>query len=129
MQPGARWTLPKASAGLGRVLYLFQGAGLSIAGETVRPTSAIQLRSGREVAMVNGEQTSELLMLQARPIGEPVAHRGPFVMNTPEELSQAFSDYRRTHFGGWPWPRDAPVHPPQRARFATHADGHTEEPG
>ncbi len=72
---------------------------------------------------------AELLLLQGRPIGEPVAQHGPFVMNAPHEIQQAFADYRRTGFGGWPWPSDGPVHPREQGRFAIHADGRREEPG
>lgn len=67
-------------------------------------------------------------LLQGRPIGEPVARHGPFVMNAPHEIQQAFADYRRTGFGGWPWPSDGPVHPREQGRFAVHADGRREEP-
>ena len=51
-------------------------------------------------------------------VGEPVAQYGPFVMNTQEEISQAFIDYRKTQFGGWPWDEDAVVFPREKPRFA-----------
>ena len=44
----------------------------------------------------------------------------------PAELQQAFADYRRTQFGGWPWAADDPVHPRTEGRFAKHADGKVE---
>jgi quercetin 2,3-dioxygenase len=76
----------------------------------------------------NGPDESEFLFLQGRPIGEPVAQYGPFVMNTRDEIQQAFRDYQRTGFGGWPWPSDEPVFPRTEGRFAKHADGHMERP-
>ena len=51
---------------------------------------------------------------------------GPFVMNNDTEIQQAFQDFQRTQFGGWPWPNNAPTHQSVRGRFAKHADG-TEE--
>ncbi|MCH4886874.1 hypothetical protein EZV73_04805 [Acidaminobacter sp. JC074] len=67
------------------------------------------------------------LILQSEPIGEPVTMYGPFVMNTEEEINQAYSDYRSTRFGGWPWERSDPVHGKEKKRFAKYADGSKEE--
>jgi hypothetical protein len=68
------------------------------------------------------------LLLQGRPIGEPVVQYGPFVMNTREEIRQAFADYQQTQFGGWPWPSPDPVHARDAGRFARRSDGKTERP-
>ena len=130
MAPGARWQLPAASgAGTQRQLYFFKGASLAVAGQAVRQHSAIALRAGQAVELANGEQEAVLLLLQGRPIGEPVAQYGPFVMNTQAEIGQALADYQRTQFGGWPWLESDPVHGRAPARFARHPDGRRESPG
>ncbi len=127
MAPGARWVLPPAKGdGTRRMLYFFVGAHLGVDGRAVAVRSSIELQAGVAVTIVNGDQAAELLMLQGRPIGEAVAQYGPFVMNTEQELRQAFDDYRRTQFGGWPWPDPAPVHGDEDVRFARHADGRVE---
>ncbi len=71
-------------------------------------------------------EDAEFLYLQGRPIAEPVVQYGPFVMNSAAEIQTAFLDYRRTQFGGWPWPSDEPVHPRAEGRFAVHANGKRE---
>ena len=48
---------------------------------------------------INSEQAAVLLVLSAEPLLEPIAHSGPFVMNTREELQQAFSDFYQGKFG------------------------------
>jgi quercetin 2,3-dioxygenase len=127
LAPGAQWSLPAArSAQTRRVIYFFKGDALSVAGQAVPGQSVIEVRADQPCSFVNGEAESELLVLQGRPIGEPVAQYGPFVMNTEAEIHQAFADYRRTEFGGWPWGRNDPVHPRSEGRFAKHADGRIE---
>lgn len=134
LQPGARFTLPAAaSGGVGqgtrRVLYFFAGDALTVAGHRVTDHVAMELDATQAVELVNGGTFGECLLLQARPIGEPVAQYGPFVMNTQAEIQQAFSDYQRTRFGGWPWGSDAPTHGQlAQGRFARRPGGVEETP-
>jgi hypothetical protein len=100
---------------------------LDIGGHSVTVQTVTEVGAQDALELSNGDTACELLVLQGRPIGEPVAQYGPFVMNTQAEVAQAFADYRRTEFGGWPWPATDPVHPRERGRFARHADGHVEE--
>ena len=126
MTAGATWTMPAARAGTNRTLYFFRGEGARIADRSFKDKAGVRLRPEVPVTIVAGPDGAELLLLQGRPIGEPVVQYGPFVMNTPREIEQAFADYRRTQFGGWPWPKDDPVHGHEDVRFARHADGRIE---
>jgi quercetin 2,3-dioxygenase len=129
MQAGARWTLPAASGSeTRRTLYFFDGVSATVAGQRVDAPSAIVLDAGAAVEIVAGSDTCDFLLLQGRPIAEPVAQYGPFVMNTQAEIMQAMQDYRRTQFGGWPFGDPAPVHGREPKRFAKHPDGRVEEP-
>lgn len=129
MAPHAEWTLPSATAGVNRTLYFFRGGSLQLAGRTLTPPVGVALRPEEAVLLSNGAEESELVLLQGRPIGEPVVQHGPFVMNTPAEIQQAFVDYRKTQFGGWPWSGNGPVHPREEVRFAKHSDGRIEKAG
>jgi redox-sensitive bicupin YhaK (pirin superfamily) len=129
MAAGARWTLPAAKGqGTRRTLYFFKGATATVAGQQVHGPVAIEVRGDAPIELVNGETEGEFLLLQGKPIGEPVVQYGPFVMNTQAEIMQAMQDYRRTQFGGWPWKDQAPVHARETPRFARHPDGREEKP-
>jgi redox-sensitive bicupin YhaK (pirin superfamily) len=128
MEPGARFTLPAAPSGTNRRLYFFNGDALRIAGRDIPSYHSVELVADVDVELENGPAVTELLLLQGRPIGEPVVQRGPFVMNTEGEIRQTFLDYQRTQFGGWPWPTSFPVHAREEGRFAIHADGTVERP-
>ncbi len=129
LAPGARYRLPAATGeGTRRMLYHFAGEGVRVAGEAVGH-AAIELRAGEAVEIVNGSDTqaAEFLLLQGRPLGEPVVQYGPFVMNTEAEIHAALADYRRTEFGGWPWGDGAPVHGPEPRRFARRPGAAADE--
>jgi quercetin 2,3-dioxygenase len=128
MAPGARWTLPPAARGSNRCLYFFKGTGLRVGGRAIPSANMVALRADVEVELEGGTDEAEMVMLQGRPINEPVVNYGPFVMNTREQVQEAFADYQRTQFGGWPWPSNEPIHAREKDRFARHADGHTEQP-
>lgn len=129
LSPGARWTLPAARKGVNRVLYFFRGKDLRIAGEAIPASHSVEPAPESEIELEAGASGAELLLLQGRPIGEPVVQYGPFVMNSREEIEQTFEEFRRTRFGGWPWPQDDPVHPRGEGRFARLIDGRIERPG
>jgi quercetin 2,3-dioxygenase len=127
MQPGAKWTIQPASPGIRRMVYFYQGESIHIAGLEVKPMKAVEMLADQEVIVESGAAESKLLLLQGKPINEPVVKYGPFVMNTQTEIQQAISDYRRTEFGGWPWPGHDNVHPREKGRFAKYADGKEDD--
>ena len=128
MEPGAVWQLPATAEGVDRTLYFFSGGALTVAGRSIAPSTAVRLRRGVPIQLAAGATAVELLLLQGRPIGEPVVSHGPFVMNERREIEAAIRDYRSTQFGGWPWSDRAPVHSRHSGRFAIHADGRKERP-
>jgi redox-sensitive bicupin YhaK (pirin superfamily) len=128
LDPDAAWQLPPArSSKTSRTLYVFGGDELAIGELTVgADTGAVLDPEASPILRAAGSEVDALL-LQGVPIAQPVAQYGPFVMNTRAEIEQAFADYQRTQFGGWPWDSDHPVHGRDQGRFARHADGHVEE--
>jgi redox-sensitive bicupin YhaK (pirin superfamily) len=129
LAPNATWTLPAAVPGTNRTLYYFRGDSLRVEGASIPPNSMLTVQPDVEITLQNGGHESELLLMQGRPIGEPVVQYGPFVMNSRAEIQQAFADYQRTGFGGWPWPADDPVFARSEGRYARHADGSIERVG
>jgi redox-sensitive bicupin YhaK (pirin superfamily) len=118
MESGAKWQLPAASgSGTRRQLFFFSGSRLSIAGESVAAGTAIEVNCSVPVELVNGSAEAEILLLQGRPLAEPVEQHGPFVMNSLDEIRHAYADYRSTRFGHWNWGATDPVHGPVRGRL------------
>jgi redox-sensitive bicupin YhaK (pirin superfamily) len=84
-------------AGFRGMVYVFAGA-LEVGGKPIREGQLARLSdAGETIAFALGpdaEQRAQLLLLAGVPLDEPVARHGPFVMNTREQLVEAFSDYQ-----------------------------------
>ena len=127
LEPHAKWVLPAGKDGLNRLLYVVQGE-LSAENGVGKSRVRYVLKSDVEMMLEAKEKGAMLLLLEGKPIGEPVVQHGPFVMNSQEEIVQAFADYRKTQFGGWPWSSIEPTHGDVRRRFAQFADGRIDQP-
>lgn len=128
LEPNAELSLPPENADVRRSIYFYEGDELSLCGLKLKHYHSAETAAERELIIKNGATPSKFLLLQGKPIAEPVVQHGPFVMNTATEIQDAFRDYRRTQFGGWPWENPDHVHEPDKGRFATYKDGRTEHP-
>lgn len=116
-------TLPKTKKETVRTIYFYEGNTIEISGEHIQPNYGIEVGATQEVVLKALSEDAHILVLQGKPINEPVAKYGPFVMNTNEELENAMDEFKLTQFGGWPWQYPDNVHGIERGRFAKYPDG------
>jgi hypothetical protein len=126
MDPGSCIKLPSAGREVNRTIYFHSGTSITINGSPILSNQAVEVNADQELTITNGTSAAEILLLQGKPINEPVVQYGPFVMNSQAEIREAFADYQQTEFGGWPWPRRDQVHPRTMGRFAKYRDGSEE---
>jgi hypothetical protein len=74
-------------------VYVYEGSA-RVAGEALATHSLAVLGAGDTVEIAAGEAGARFILVAGRPLGEPVVQYGPFVMNSREEIEQAFADYR-----------------------------------
>ena len=86
------WSIP-IDRKLSCAVYAYEGQ-VSIRGQTIQSGQLAIMGAGDQLAIQN-LSSGRVLLLAARPIGEPVVQQGPFVMNSIEEIHQAMDDYRR----------------------------------
>ena len=126
LEPGGTFELTPAGEGVNRTVYYYEGNNLAIGEEKIPHYHSATVDPTESLVFQNGEKLSKILILQGMPIDEPVVQHGPFVMNTRQEIQEAFNDYNTTQFGGWPWERYDQVHDRASGRFALHGDGTKE---
>jgi redox-sensitive bicupin YhaK (pirin superfamily) len=96
LDPGAAWQQPLPD-GHNAFAYVFEGDADIGIGEDARPVTAQELAvlgGGSVFAVRAGGTGARLILVAGRPLREPVARYGPFVMNTKEEIMQAFVDFQ-----------------------------------
>lgn len=123
MQPNATWKLPEICAQANRTLFFYKGDHITIENRKISSKYLVELKADAGIEITNGTENAFFLILEGKPIGEPVVQHGPFVMNTHEEIREAMKDYGKTQFGGWPWQETEVVHPKNKGRFALHSNG------
>ncbi len=96
LPPGTSFTQPVARGHTG-FAYVFQGK-VRIGDTDVGNQVLAELTDGEAVTVTAPGDPARLLLIAGRPLGEPIARYGPFVMNTREELAQAFEDFQRGTF-------------------------------
>lgn len=127
LPPETELTIPAATTTATRFAYFYQGKSLNIDGTELKQKDLAELKADADIHLKAGLLEARILWLEGEPIGAPVAMRGPFVLNTNEELDIAFKRYRETQFGEWPWPSHAPVFTRDQPRFATYNGGENKE--
>jgi redox-sensitive bicupin YhaK (pirin superfamily) len=78
-------------------VYVYEG-GATVGGREIAAGQLAVLEDGDRLTAVTADAAARFLLLAARPLGEPIARYGPFVMNTREELVRAVEDYQRGTF-------------------------------
>ncbi len=127
LAPHAMWELPVNAAGVNRSVFFYKGNHIEIGEKTIAVNKAIVLDASQNTLITNGDKEASFLLLQGKPLHEPVVQHGPFVMSNEAEIRQTLIDYQKNQFGGWPWPRYDMVHPKNQGRFVKHASGQIEE--
>lgn len=100
VSPGGALAVPIPSE-MNCFIYLYAGSLLwAERSEPISSGRMIVAGSGEKIAVRAGFDGAGFILVAGNRIGEPVARAGPFVMNTREEIAQAFSDYRRGTLAG-----------------------------
>lgn len=100
LAPGASWAFD-LPAGHNAFAYAYEGAATVGEGDDARALETQELAvlgGGERLLLRAGQQALRMILVAGRPLREPVAKYGPFVMNTKQELMQAFVDFQEGRF-------------------------------
>jgi quercetin 2,3-dioxygenase len=96
LEPGAAFELPLPD-GHSAFAYVFEGPSADVAGQSLARGELGVLSKGETVAFA-AREAARVLLVAGKPLAEPVARYGPFVMNSPDQIHQAIADFRAGKF-------------------------------
>ena len=95
---GTRFT-QRLAADHNAFVYVYRGE-ITIAGQSVPSQRMAILNNGSDGVLIEAHDEARALLIAGRPLGEPIAQYGPFVMNTEQEIYRALKDYREGRLSG-----------------------------
>lgn len=95
---GTRFT-QRLAADHNAFAYVYRGE-ITIAGQSVPSQRMAILNNDSDGVLIEANNEAKVLLIAGRPLGEPIAQYGPFVMNTEQEIYQALKDYREGRLSG-----------------------------
>ncbi len=128
LKENGEFKLPRSVAGVNRSIYILKDDKVTLNRRKSFSNCMIELNPEKNFILSNERKSAKILVLQGKPINEPVYQYGPFVMNTRTEIKEAFDDYNRTGFGGWIWNNSGPIHGKFKGRFARLINGKLSKP-
>lgn len=124
IEPNVKITIPAGKFDhSNRSLYFYDGDEIVCEDYHIPPMHRVLVDSNQSLHLKNGSMPASLLILQGKPINEPVIQHGPFVASSREGLNEIFKSLQRDDFGGWPWDSKEQVHGEELKRFAKYPDG------
>jgi len=128
LKENGEFKLPRSIVGVNRSIYIPKDNKVSLNRRNSFSNCMIELNPEKDCILSNESRSAKILLLQGKPINEPVYQYGPFVMNTRSEIEEAFDDYNKTGFGGWSWKDSGPIHGKYQGKFAKLINGKISKP-
>ncbi len=97
LEPGAEVTVP-LPAGHNAFAYVFDGAGVHLGTEVLNHRELAVLSADGDIVLRAGDESARLLVVAGKPLKEPVARYGPFVMNNERQIHEAIADFQAGRF-------------------------------
>lgn len=128
MQPGSVFELNKLDGDNGRNLYYLSGKTIDLDGTQVKPNLRFKMKPNTDLRVVNGEEESEIWILEGKPIGEKQAAFGPVILEDLDTVRKSMDEIRINEFQEWPWKIMDVTNPIEMGRELHRPDGSVERP-